>query len=62
MTALQSSESATLFLASPDIYYAAAVLVQGDFLIGRGDKTAILDEILRNGAAYPALKDKLTIL
>jgi hypothetical protein len=62
MMALQSSMSAGLFLEAPDIYYAAAVLAQGEFFEGRGDRAAIITLIISNGGAYPAIKDKLMLI
>lgn len=54
--------SASIFLEAPDIYYAAAVLAQGSFLNGRGDKTAIINGIINGASAIPAVKDKLMLI
>lgn len=54
--------SASIFLEAPDIYYAAAVLAQGDFFEGRGDRAAILSLMISSGGDYPAIKDKLALV
>lgn len=57
-----SSEQAKNFLNTPDIYYAAAVMVQGGFYIGRGDVTQILRKIMKEGQNFPVVKDKIRLL
>jgi hypothetical protein len=57
-----SKEQAYLFLEAPDIYYAAAIMHDCRFVHGKGDRTVILDLVLKNGEKYPAIKEKLIIL
>ncbi len=57
-----SSKSAELFLETPDIYLAAAVMVQEGFYIGKGDSKAIVRGIVKNGQQYKAVKDKLKLI
>jgi hypothetical protein len=44
-----SSKSATLFLETPDVYLAAAVMIQEGFSIGRGDTAPIYRGIIKSG-------------
>ena len=57
----QSYMSANLFIEAPDIYYAAAVMVQLKLYIGKGDIRNILRMLVKTQNAV-ATKDKLMLL
>eukprot|EP00347_Sterkiella_histriomuscorum_P012111 403369855 len=57
-----SSEQAILFLETPNIYYAAAVMVQSGFYLGRGDRSQIFQKIIKQGNQYAVIKEKIKIL
>lgn len=44
-----SSEQAETFLSTPDVYYAAAVMILGDFVNGRGDIPPVVKKIISDG-------------
>ena len=48
-------------MEAPDIYYAAAVMVQQKIYVGKGDTTAIIDGFIQ-GTRSSAIKDKLLLL
>lgn len=57
-----SSEQAETFLSTPDKYYAAAVMILGDFVNGRGDIAQVVKMIISNGHEVEAVKEKLGLL
>ena len=57
-----SSQSASIFLDAPDKYYAAAVLLQEGFFVGKGDRTRIIHMIKKAGGFCKAIKEKLQLL
>jgi hypothetical protein len=57
-----ASASAGSFLDAPDVYFAAAVMNYESFYMGKGDRTEILNMILRAPETCKAIKDKLILL
>jgi hypothetical protein len=58
----QAQAGADTFLQAPDIYYAAAVLLNENLKIGDGDRTTILHTIMKKPNSCLAIKDKLILL
>lgn len=48
-------------MEAPDIYFAAAVMVQQKIYIGKGESAALLDGLMQ-GVKHSALKDKCMLL
>ena len=60
--AMIAAKGATLFLAAPDIYYAAAVMVVQGFYLGKGDRTQIIMMIVKRAGECKAVRGKLVLL
>lgn len=58
----KSQMSADTFLLAPDIYFAAAVLLNDSLKIGNGDRTTIINTIKKQAHKCLAIKDKLILL
>lgn len=50
------------FNLAPDGNYAAAIMIKEVFYAGKGDRTKIIEEIIKKETVCPAVKDKLFLL
>ena len=62
MSASASTQSAGTFLDAPDIYFAAAIMVQDGFYLGKGDRTILVHMIRKAGNSCLAIPDKLALI
>lgn len=63
IASLQQMEDVNMVLSAPDVYHAAAVLIQQKFFIGRGDRTAFFKVILSSDPKmFPDIARKIKLV
>lgn len=63
VASLQQMQDVKLILEAPDVYHAAAVLIQQNFYNGKGDRTALIEVVLNTDPkTIPDLARKLKLI
>lgn len=62
LNSVKLNKTIVSFNNAPTLEFAAAVMIKEVFYAGKGDRTKLIEEMLKKDTVTPAVKDKLRLL